>query len=60
MGGEKRRSCDNTDKDGNEIACPPELEGVFDNIDGPVPNGNLATMRQISWEIEKTMEVAGF
>ena len=48
------------DAAGNEVPCPPELEHVFDGLDGPVPNGNLATMRQIAWEIDQTLTLSGF
>lgn len=44
------------DADGNEVDCPPELEGIFAAFDGPVPNGHLASMRQIAWEIDQKLQ----
>jgi len=48
------------DADGNEVVCPPELEKITAPLDGPVPNGHLASMRQIAWEIDRFLESKGY
>lgn len=48
------------DADGNEIECPSELEGIFADFDGAVPNGHFASMRQIAWEIDQKLQELGY
>jgi hypothetical protein len=49
-----------TDKAGNPIELPAELEGFFSSHSGPVPNGHYASMRQIAWEIDQTLRALGY
>lgn len=45
-----------TDENGNPIQGP----SIFAEMkDGPVPNGHLATMRQVAWELEKSLVTVG-
>lgn len=48
------------DAEGNEVECPPELENIFADLSGPVPNGHFASMRQIAWEIDQTLIALGY
>lgn len=48
------------DQYGNEVPCPPELENIFADLNGPVPNGNFASMRQIAWEIDQKLRALGY
>lgn len=48
------------DSEGNEVECPPELEQIFAEYDGPVPNGHAASMRQIAWEIDHKLQSLGY
>lgn len=48
------------DQYGNEVPCPPELENIFANLNGPVPNGHFASMRQIAWEIDQKLRAVGY
>lgn len=47
------------DEHGSEVECPPELDGIFADLQGPVPNGHFASMRQIAWEIDQTLQDLG-
>ena len=48
------------DADGNEVPCPPELEDIFPELNGPVPNGHYASMRQIAWEVDQKLRDLGY
>lgn len=48
------------DAQGNEVECPPELENIFADLSGPVPNGDAASMRQIAWEIDQKLIAIGY
>lgn len=48
------------DANGNDVQCPPELDNFFADLHGPVPNGHLASMRQIAWEIEQVLQGLGY
>lgn len=45
----------------NNILSPKDIEGLpaLAEIDGPVPNGNFASMRQIAWEIDRKLASCG-
>jgi hypothetical protein len=45
---------------GNEVECPPELENIYADLSGPVPNGHSASMRQIAWEIDQCLIALGY
>jgi hypothetical protein len=48
------------DPEGNEVECPPELENIFAEFDGGVPNGHYASMRQVAWEIDQKLLGLGY